>query len=84
LSLGNIDEVEDDGLIVSKHITMSDSEKKRVADLSGSSSDSNSNWLLGLGLDGKIDTKVAKADLDNSFISTLFILNFQDIIDTFI
>ena len=59
LSLRDIDEVKNDGLVVSKHITMSNSEKQRVADLSCSSSDSYSNRLFGFRLYEYRITKVA-------------------------
>jgi hypothetical protein len=59
LSLRNIDKMEDDRLVVSKHITMGDSEKKRIADLSCSSSDGDSDGLFGLSLNEYRSTKVA-------------------------
>jgi hypothetical protein len=58
---------------------MCDSEKKRVADLSCSSGDCDSNGLLGLRLGYLLLTKVAKVDLAKNFISTLIIYK-QDIL----
>lgn len=51
--------MKDDRLVVSEHITMRNSEKQRVADLSCSSSDSYSDGLFGFGLNEYIFTKVA-------------------------
>ena len=39
LSLRDIDEVEDDRLVITKHISMCNSEEERITDLSCSSSD---------------------------------------------
>lgn len=46
LSLRDIDKMEDDGLIVSEHVSVGDSEKHGVADLTGGSSNSDSNGLF--------------------------------------
>ena len=59
LGLRDIDKMKDDRLVVSEHITMRNSEKQRVADLSCSSSDSYSDGLFGFGLNKYIFTKVA-------------------------
>lgn len=50
LGLWDIDEVEDDGLVLAEHITVGNSEQQWVADLSGGTSDGNSDGLFSLGL----------------------------------
>jgi hypothetical protein len=74
LCLGDVNEVEDDGLVVAQHISVCDSEEEGVADLSGGSGDGYSDGFLGVvALSGVGVTKVAKVDLANNFISTLII-----------
>lgn len=74
LCLGDINEVEDDWLVIAKHISVRYSEEERVADLSSSACDCNSDWFLGVvGLSDVGVTNVAKVDLANNFISTLII-----------
>mgnify|MGYP000900461127 FL=1 len=50
LSCGNINEVQNDRLIGSEHITIGDSEEQGVADLPGSSGDGHAHGLLGSSL----------------------------------
>lgn len=50
LGLGDIDEVQDDGLVVAQHIAVSDPEEQGVADLTSSTGHCDSDRLLGLGL----------------------------------
>lgn len=75
LGLGDIDEVQDDGLVVSEHITVCDSEEKRVADLSCCSGDGHSHGLFDFGLCGGKGTKVLKRERVRWFISTLIIIS---------
>ena len=51
LGLRDINEVEDDGLIISQHISMGNSEEERVADLSCGSSHCHSNRFFNLRLE---------------------------------
>ena len=48
LGLGDIDEVEDDGLVVAEHVAVGDPEEEGVADLSCGSSDGHPHGFLGL------------------------------------
>lgn len=50
LGLRDIDKVEDDWLILAEHITVGNSEQQWVTDLSGSTSNGNSDGLFGLRL----------------------------------
>ena len=59
--------MEDDGLVVAKHITISDSEEEGVADLSGGTSDSYSDWLFARGLSYSTLTKAGADSLERYF-----------------
>jgi hypothetical protein len=50
LGLWDIDKVEDDWLILAEHITVGNSEQQWVTDLSGSTSNGDSDRLFGLRL----------------------------------
>jgi len=75
LCLRNIDKMKDDGLVVSEHITMCDSEKQGIADLPCGASDSHSDRFFGFGLNKYVRTKEANADLAKKFISTILIIS---------
>lgn len=46
LGLGDINQVQDDGLVSTEHISVGNSEQERVADLASSARDGNSHGLL--------------------------------------
>ena len=74
LGLRNIDEMENDGLVVTKHISIGDTEEEGVADLTGCSCDGNSDRVFKLGLNEVWLTKAFSRVLETMFILKLIYL----------
>jgi hypothetical protein len=77
LGLRDIDEVKDDGLVIAEHISVCDSEKEGVADLTSCAGDCHADGLLCFGLNGARGTKELMTERERKFISTILIYLFD-------